>query len=511
MNQENIAAWREALLLPGESDLIESSLRELAEFYGISRQQALKQCESALADSKREWESGQRRTPDEVKNFYRTTQSYVFEHVWWHATDLATNSINVELLKYAQSLEAKRYLDFGSGVGSNAVLFALHGFKITLADISPAMLEFARWRLQRRKIEAELIDLNQSQLPDEHFDFVTAVDVFEHLPQPENELRQINRTLRVGGELAFNCQTGEDDDRPMHVLKSSRQIWQALRGCGFRQVESAALRQFGFSTARRVRQSSLANHWYALYDRARFSKVFMTEEDRQNGKRRAPHPQQIYFERIEKLLQPEMFWLDVGCGRQLVPRWMAGGEAIEAKLRSTAKLIVGVDPDIAALGDNRSCHARLKTDSAKLPFADSSFDLVTANMVFEHVEAPLELLTEIRRVLKPGGRLIVLTPNWLDIVSLAASAIPNRLHPAIVSRIETRSRAEVYPTYFRLNRPGAVGSLLQETGFKQFCIELLEHPDAYSHVPVVARIENSWHRLASRWPALRGVLLIEGE
>lgn len=151
MNQENIAAWREALLLPGESDLIESSLRELAEFYGISRQQALKQCESALADSKREWESGQRRTPDEVKNFYRTTQSYVFEHVWWHATDLATNSINVELLKYAQSLEAKRYLDFGSGVGSNAVLFALHGFKITLADISPAMLEFARWRLQRRK------------------------------------------------------------------------------------------------------------------------------------------------------------------------------------------------------------------------------------------------------------------------------------------------------------------------------------------------------------------------
>lgn len=509
MNQENIAAWREALLLPGESDLIESSLRELADFFGISREQALQRCESALADSKREWESDQRRTPDEVKNFYRTTQSYVFEHVWWHATDLATNSINVELLKYAQSLAAKHYLDFGSGVGSNAILFSRHGFKVTLADISPAMLEFARWRLQRRGIEAELIDLNQSQLPDNHFDYVTAVDIFEHLTEPETELRQINRTLRVGGELVFNCQTGEDDDRPMHVLKSGRQVWQALRGCEFRQVESAALRQFGFSAARRVRQSSLANRWYALYDRARFSKVFMTEEANQSRKRRAPHPQQVYFERIEKLLQPEMFWLDVGCGRQLVPKWMGGQTEIENRLKSRAALVAGVDPDFAALADNSSCDLLLQTDSVSLPVADNCFDLVTSNMVFEHVARPLESLKEIRRVLKPGGRLIVLTPNWLDIVSLTASAIPNRLHPAIVSSVETRNRSEVYPTHFRFNLPNTVESILSEAGFNHCRIELLEHPDAYSHVPVVARIENTWHRLASRWPALRGVLLIE--
>ncbi len=510
MNQENIAAWREALLLPGETDLIESGLRELAEFYGISREQALRRCEAALADSKREWETAPRRTPEAIKDFYRSTQSYVFEHVWWHATDVATNSVNVELLKHAQSLGANRYLDFGSGVGANAILFARQGFQVTLADISPAMLEFAGWRLRRRGIEAELLDLNQLRLPDNHFDFVTAVDVFEHLPEPENELRQINRTMRVGGELVFNCQAGQDDDRPMHVLKSDRQVWQALRGCGFRRIESAALRQFGFSAARCVRQSSLANSWYALYDRTRFSKVFMTEEVNQSGKRRAPHPQQVYFERIENLLELGASWLDVGCGRQLVPRWMSGGEAIEAKLRSTAKWVVGVDPDFAALGENASCHARLQT-SAALPFADGSFDLVTANMVFEHVEAPLELLMEIRRVLKPCGRLLVLTPNWLDIVTLAARAIPNRWHPALVSRVETRNRSEVYPTHFQFNRPGAVESILREAGFNQCRIELLEHPDAYSHVPVVARIENAWHRLAARWPMLRGVLLIEAE
>lgn len=511
MKQENIAAWRKALLLPGETDLIESGLRELSEFFGISREEARRRSEAALADSKCEWENAPRQTPEEIKDFYRTTNSYIFEHVWWHATDPATNSVNIELLNYAKSFGANRYLDFGAGVGSNAILFARHGFKVTLADISPPMLEFARWRLHRRGIEAELINLNQQQLPDDHFDFVTAVDVFEHLPCPAIELRQLSRAIRESGALVFNSRTEEDGDRPMHVLKSDRLIRQALRACGFREVESPELRQLGFSSTRRVEQSQMESWRHAAFDRVRFSKVFMSDGSLQNGKRRVPHPQQIYFNRIGKLLQPEMRWLDVGCGRQLVPKWMGGGEEIEARLRSCAKLIIGIDPDFAALGENHSCHARLQTDSAVLPFASGSFDLVTANMVFEHIEAPLQSLKEIRRVLKPGGRLLLLTPNWLDIVTLVARAVPNRWHPAIVSRVETRNRSEVYPTHFRFNRPGAVESILREAGFTHWSVEQLEHPDAYSHVPVAARIENAWHRLASRWPVLRGVLLIEAE
>lgn len=511
MSQENIAAWREALLLPGETDLIESGLSELTEYFGISRAEARQRCERALADSKCEWESAQRRTPEEIKEFYRTTQSYIFEHVWWHATDPVTNSANVEILRHAQSNGATCYLDFGSGVGANAILFARHGFKVTLADISPQMMAFARWRLARRGIEATLVDLNQQQLPKDQFDFVTAVDVFEHLPCPAIELRLIGQTLRDGGVLVFNSRIEEDHDRPMHVLKSDRVIWQSLRSCGFRQIDSLSLRQLGFSAVRRVHQSQTEDWWLAAVDRIRFSKAFLSDEGQQNGKRRLPHPQQIYFERIEKLLKPEMCWLDVGCGRQLVPKWMGNGEQIETKLCSTAKLIVGIDPDFAALRDNPSCHARLQINSATLPLADNSFDLVTANMVFEHVEAPLPLLKEIRRVLKPGGQLVVLTPNALDIVSLAARAIPNRLHPVIVSSVETRNRSEVYPTHFRFNRPRAIETILREAGFTRWRIELVEHPDAYSHVPIVARVENYWHRLASQWPSLRGVLLIEAE
>lgn len=510
MNQDRIAVWRDALLLPGETDLIESGLRELAEYFGISRDEARRQCEASLAESKREWEAAPRRTPDEIKDFYRSTRSYIFEHVWWHATDLAPNTANVEIVKYAQSRQARTYLDFGSGVGANAILFARHGFDVTLADISTTMLSFARWRLQRRGIEATLIDLNCQALPPGQFDFVTAVDVLEHLPRPKDELKQISLAMKEGGTLVFNCRAGEDDERPMHVLKTANPVRQALRACGFHQLKAENLRQLDLSAVERITSAGWEDWWHAAYDRARYSRLFTPNKLNGNGKP-VRHPQRVYFERIESLLQPTAGWLDVGCGRRLMPQWMGGQAEWEARLVASAGTLAGVDPDFAALRDNHSCRFKANADATALPFADGSFDLVTSNMVFEHVEKPLPALIEIRRVLRRGGRLLALTPNWLDIVTIAAHLIPNRFHPAIVSRIETRGAADVYPTHFRFNRPRTVEARLREAGFKQWRIEQLEHPDAYSHVPVAARVESAWHRMAHRWPSLRGALLIEAE
>jgi ubiquinone/menaquinone biosynthesis C-methylase UbiE len=510
VGQEFIDLWREALLLPGETDLVESGLRELAEYFDISREEARRRCSGALAWSKREWDAAPRRTADEIKDFYRTTQSYLFEHVWWHATDLKNNAANAEILAYAQSLGARDYLDFGSGVGANAILFARHGFRVTLADISTTMLEFARWRLRRRGIQAMLIDLNRQSLPRGQFDFATAVDVFEHLPRPETELKQLSRAMKEGGTLIFNCRAGTDEERPMHILKVGNPIWQALRASGFRELEVEGLRRLELSAARRTAQGLVEDYWYAAYDRARFSRA-LAPEVADGSRKWALHPQRVYFDRLEVLLQPGARWLDVGCGRQLIPQWMNGQAERETKLAARAGLFVGIDPDVTALRDNHSCRFKLNADAAALPFADAGFDLVTSNMVFEHVEDPLALLMEIRRVLRPGGRMLALTPNWLDIVTIAARAVPNRFHPAIVSRVETRGEADVHPTHFRFNRPGTIEQLLRRAGFNRCRIDPLKHPDVYSHVPIASLIESVWHRLAVRWPSLRGVLLIEAE
>ena len=263
--------WQEALLLEGETDLIESSVRELTEYFGISRVDALEACVTALRESKREWEADPRETPEDIEAFYRTTRSYLFEHLWWHATDPEECAVNVALLDYARSIGAYQYLDFGSGVGSNAILFARHGLKVTLADISPTMLAFARWRLQRRGLRAEFIDLNHQVLPRQQFAFATAVDVLEHLCDPAAEMEKISQSLVSGGVFAFNFRAGHDPERPMHILSTGAPIFQALRGCGLRALtlqsdSGAELQRREFYCAKRVAQSRVRSWGYQALD-----------------------------------------------------------------------------------------------------------------------------------------------------------------------------------------------------------------------------------------------------
>ena len=51
-----------------------------------------------------------------------------------------------------------------------------------------------------------------------------------------------------------------------------------------------------------------------------------------------------------------------------------------------------------------------KIDLQNIPFSDETFDIVICNHMLEHVDDPVAALRELRRVLKPGARLICQTP-----------------------------------------------------------------------------------------------------
>jgi SAM-dependent methyltransferase len=70
----------------------------------------------------------------------------------------------------------------------------------------------------------------------------------------------------------------------------------------------------------------------------------------------------------------------------------------------------------------------LQASADRLPFADGSFDLLTAFEVIEHLERWPDLLSEAKRVLTPQGVLLVSTPNQSYYTEMRAKTGPNPFH-----------------------------------------------------------------------------------
>lgn len=107
---------------------------------------------------------------------------------------------------------------------------------------------------------------------------------------------------------------------------------------------------------------------------------------------------------VEDHVSPDEAVLDVGCG---------DGRAWGAWLDARNRSYTGADVSTTAVDQARArgLDAVVVEDAAELPFADDSFDAVVCIEVLEHLFAPDDAVKEIRRVLRPGGRLIVTAPN----------------------------------------------------------------------------------------------------
>jgi ubiquinone/menaquinone biosynthesis C-methylase UbiE len=99
--------------------------------------------------------------------------------------------------------------------------------------------------------------------------------------------------------------------------------------------------------------------------------------------------------------------LDLGCGTGIVAR------VLRERLGGAAK-IVGVDVSPEMIEEARSVAPEidfLVGDACALPFEDASFELVLCREMLEVVPERLAALREVRRVLSPGGRLLVSTSS----------------------------------------------------------------------------------------------------
>lgn len=70
---------------------------------------------------------------------------------------------------------------------------------------------------------------------------------------------------------------------------------------------------------------------------------------------------------------------------------------------------IDTDPSMADLAGSRSVDFRVGS-AYKIPFPDSTFDILTCVEVVEHLERPTEALGELKRVTKGGGAIVMTTP-----------------------------------------------------------------------------------------------------
>jgi ubiquinone/menaquinone biosynthesis C-methylase UbiE len=151
-------------------------------------------------------------------------------------------------------------------------------------------------------------------------------------------------------------------------------------------------------------------------------------------------------------------------------------------------LVVGADR-AARLGSHESIVHLVRCDATELPFKAGTFNLVTAAMVFEHLERPSETMKEIARACRPGAHLVVFTPNRFNYAMLVAASTPHRFHVLYKRLTHYLSRGEwksfeddVFPTWYRANSVRRLRRLAEEAGFSEKRLQRLSLAHSFGFV-----------------------------
>jgi 2-polyprenyl-3-methyl-5-hydroxy-6-metoxy-1,4-benzoquinol methylase len=262
--------WREAMA-PRTGDIERDLIMDAAEHLGLTVPDVERRVAASGTDFFEEWgravsDPGD---PSQVVRFYNESRSELFEQIAWHASDTIHHRSPVCVDLAVAGTPGREFLDYGSGIGSNALMFGLAGFSVTLADVADPLRNFARWRCERRRIPVRTIDLKHETLEPERYDVITCFDVLEHVADPLAALERMRTALRPNGLLFLYAPFGYDPERPMHIVHDDS-VLRRVRSLGF-------ARQYEWEPAfpeylphpipyRRVSRSALANSAYFVRD-----------------------------------------------------------------------------------------------------------------------------------------------------------------------------------------------------------------------------------------------------
>lgn len=263
--------WRQTLTNDAVFDPSDVVIAELSEYFKLSPEEVREKCLNWEKYSLEEWQAKDRTSPEGLADFYQTQVSWIFDTMWYHAQQSHENAPaeSVEIVLGLHHLPPGEMLDFGAGPGSSVMFFSRLGWKVSYADISTTMLDFARWRLDRHKVQATFYNTRRDTLPTGAFDLITAFDVMVHVPDIGETLTQLHRALKPGGYLIFNI-----DNRPLtlenhgHLYEEQWPILGKVRRIGFSRRPKITY----FHVYQKVEQSNLRTAFITIFDQLRYNR-----------------------------------------------------------------------------------------------------------------------------------------------------------------------------------------------------------------------------------------------
>jgi ubiquinone/menaquinone biosynthesis C-methylase UbiE len=143
--------------------------------------------------------------------------------------------------------------------------------------------------------------------------------------------------------------------------------------------------------------------------------------------------------------------LDVGCGTGVVARQAVNRVGVNGR-------VVGVDPNDGMLAVARRAPGIewTKGVAEDLPFEDDSFDVVVSQFAIMFFEDPKQALSEIGRVLKPGGRVAIAT--WASLADTTGYAAMVDL----LDRLFGKTAGDALRAPYNMGDPAELGNMMSE-------------------------------------------------
>ena len=191
--------------------------------------------------------------------------------------------------------------------------------------------------------------------------------------------------------------------------------------------------------------------------------------------------------------------LELGCGRE--------AKRLKRMSESFARGI-GIDLEVAGRYTTNDRARLIHGDGHRIALLDSCVDVIAMANVAEHLERPAETFAECLRVLKPGGRFVVMTVNqWFPPIA-AARMMPHSLRQ-IANRVASGTAHEdTFPAYYRANTLSSLEHAAREAGFTVDELRYMpHHPHYLMFSPIVYRAGILLERIIRPIDGLRHMIL----